>query len=692
MANVTLKLLSKQAGKQLLFDLDGAVADLSAKLGDKSLSHVETRLAAKGSGMDLKQFKLDEYRVEVAQQNQPALTVSGSGTFDAATQDADLQVVVQATLARLLALLPQPDANFSAGTFDLKGRVTNKKEGRSIAGQLVLADLRGRYGDYRFADFGSAVDLDVAMNAKQMEIRKASGSVREGTKPGGNFDANGKLDFGQAHVAGHVDVKLTDFNENGLRPFLESAMADKKLVSVTLNTTAAADLQANGDASAKADLKLANLVVSDQRGSMPSTPLEARAQFDAGVAKSVAQIRQCQLTLTPTARAKNELTLTGTVDYSKSNAITGSLKLASDALDVTRYYELFGEKPKAVETGKPAATNPPPATANVEPDAIPLPFRNFTFGTSLGHFYLRDVDAANIQAVATLDAGRVLLKPCQFTLNGAPVSATADLDLSVPGYKYDLTFSADRVPVEPLANAFSPTYRGQAQGALIASAQIKGAGITGRSLQKSLTGTVNFSFTNANIQIAGPKLKAVLTPIAFVLGEQELLRSPLDYVNADLRAGNGQIQVVSFVAHSAAFLAESSGVIPIADVLMDSPLNQDVGVSLARNLASKLRFSNVPADVAYMKLPTFVHLRGTLGAIDTKTDKAVITGLTLSGVGGAIGGKPGAIIQGIGGLLGGARPAEPENNPATQPPNATNAPATNRTQRPFNPFDLFKKP
>src|SRR6185295_14639859 len=123
----------------------------------------------------------------------------------------------------------------------------------------------------------------------------------------------------------------------------------------------------------------------------------------------------------------------------------------------------------------------------------------------------------------------VLLKPAQLTLNGAPVTATADIDLSVPGYKYDVTFSANGVPVEPMANSFSPTYRGQAKGNLIASAQIKGAGVTGVNLKKTLDGTVSFSFTNANIQIVGPKMKAVLTPIALVLGAPELLSSPMDY-------------------------------------------------------------------------------------------------------------------------------------------------------------------
>jgi len=166
-----------------------------------------------------------------------------------------------------------------------------------------------------------------------------------------------------------------------------------------------------------------------------------------------------------------------------------------------------------------------------------------------------------------------------------------------------------------------------------------------------------------------------------------LLRTPLDYINADVQLGNGRIETRKFIAHSGALIAESHGAIPIADVLMDSPLSQPVEVSLPRALASKLRFGNVPAVAEYVKLPTFVHLAGTLGDPTAKTDKAVIVGLTASGIAGAVGGKAGGVLQGIGGFLSG------------QAPGATNAPSSTTTNKPpagqsapFNPFDLFKKP
>ncbi len=684
-ADLKAKLLSQQGGKLLTFELDGDVKNLGTKFGAQSINGADVKLMARGTGADMKQFKLDNFRFDLAQQGQPALSVSGNGTFDSATSDADLQVAVQAALVRLLAMFPQPDARLSGGTVELKGRIAKQQSTQTVTGQLALAGLTGSHGNFRFADFGSTVDLDVAMKDQQLEIRKASGELHEGAKPGGKFDVSGNVNL--ATKAGQLALKLVDFNQNGLRPFLESALGDKKLVSVSVDTAASASFAASGDVAVKGSFQLANLVVNDPKGSLPTTPLEAKAQLDAGVAKSVAQIRQCQLTLTPTDRAKNELNLTGNVDFSKTNAITGNVKLAADSLDVTRYYDLFGGQTTAAAPA-PSSTTTAAPSENKEPDPIKLPFRDFTFEAAIGRFYLREIDAQNIQVVAKLDASHVLLKPAQLTLNGAPVSATADLDLSVPGYKYDVTFSANGIPVEPLANSFSPTYRGQANGRLLASASIKGAGVTGTSLRQNLNGNMNFSFTNANIQIVGPKVKRILSPIALVLGAPELLNSPLDYINASLRAGKGNIEIPGFTAHTSAFVAQSQGVIPIADVLNNSPLNQEIEVSLSRGLAQKLRFSNVPTNQAYAKLPSFVHLKGTLGNPEAKTDKAVIVALTASSIGNIVGGKAGGILEGVGGLLGG-KPAS--TAPATP---TTNAPPANVQQpNPVNDIlNLFKKP
>jgi len=208
---------------------------------------------------------------------------------------------------------------------------------------------------------------------------------------------------------------------------------------------------------------------------------------------------------------------------------------------------------------------------------------------------------------------------------------------------------------------------------------------------------VDFNFTNANIQIVSPKLKTILTPISLALiplGVPDLTQSPLNHVNTSVRAKGGKIEIPAFVTQSPLFRGESSGSIPIADVIDNSPLNLPIEISLPRELAAKIGFANVSTNEPYFKLPAFVQLNGTIGKFDPKVDKAKLGSLAAMGIGGAVqkyipgekGQQIGGAINAIGGLFGG-KPA------ATNAPQSgsTNAPATNSPAK-SNPLqDLLRR-
>lgn len=683
--NATAQVTAQKGAQALSFNLDTSINQLAAKVDDLKLNGLDVKLTTQGSVTDLSRFKVDKLQLDLTQHAQPVLSASVNGDFHSDTQAANLQVTAQVAVSGLLTVLPQQGAEFSSGTLELRSHLLKTQTSQTTTGQLTLSNLRGRYADYHFNSFGSSADWDVTLQNQDVVIRQLKGNLRDGDNPGGNFDLSGQLNL--TTQAGQLSLKLAGLNQNGLRPFLESALGDKKLRSVSLDSTASVNASANGDMSLKGDFQVSNLVVQDPQGSLPTSPLAVKAQLDVGVAKAVAQIRQAQLTLTPTDRAKNQLNLTGNVDYSQGNAITGQLKLTAETLDVTPYYDLFANAPTKATTVTNVATPATPGK-NVEPDPAQLPFQNFSFEAAIQRLYLREIDVENLQMTAKLDNHQITLKPMTLTLNRAPVNATVALDLGTRGYKYDVTFQAQDVPVAPLANTFSPTYRDQADGQLTAQADLKGTGVTGVSLREHLNGSAHFSFTNANIQITGPKLRAIITPIALGLGAPELLDSPLNYVNADLRAANGQIEIPDFIAHSATFIATTRGAIPIADVLDDSPLNQNLDISLAGRVAKNLRISNQTTNDAYVQLPTFARLTGTLGSPDVKTDKTVIFAFTAGTIGNVIGGKAGGVLGEVGAILGGKPVASDSANANT------NAPATNAS--PADPvgdlLNLFKKP
>src|SRR5206468_12356909 len=215
------------------------------------------------------------------------------------------------------------------------------------------------------------------------------------------------------------------------------------------------------------------------------------------------------------------------------------------------------------------------------PEKISLPFKQISFEAKNGRFYLRELAVTNFVTSAKIDNDKVLLKPFQLTLNGAPVSANADLNLGVKGYTYDVSLNADKIPLDPIINSFMPDSRGRYHGLILANAQIKGAGITDASLQKNLAGQFGLSFTNASIPLFAdnkpPKnvftrlLWYTLEGIGVFLRINEISSSPLNAIYAQAQIADGKVNLSRVAFQSQAFEAHTQGVVPLQVPLTNSP-------------------------------------------------------------------------------------------------------------------------
>jgi hypothetical protein len=368
-------------------------------------------------------------------------------------------------------------------------------------------------------------------------------------------------------------------------------------------------------------------------GERPFQDLALASTYDVAMATpQQIDLRSVQIALAPTDRARtNAATLSGRLDTSNPNAIEGKLKLAADTLDVTAYYDLFDQsstpRPPA---GQPAPKSPTPTPGDqpeVEPPAMQLPVKLVTGEIQIGRCFLRELIVSEVNAAARVETNRILLDPISAKLNGAPLTAKVDVNVGVPGYQYEIGFLAKNIPIEPVANSFSPEYRGQAKGDFFAALDLKGAGVTGPSLQKNLGGALQLNFTNAEIQLVGTKAKAMLTPIAVGLGYPEILSSPLRWLGADAKITDGKVQLNQFSLVSPAFIASTRGEIPLAKNLSQSPIrNWPVDFALPRALAERMRLAKKDAadTNAFVSLPNFVQAIGTLGNAGTKVDSVAL--------------------------------------------------------------------
>jgi hypothetical protein len=721
--DMNLKLLSQQSGKQLTFDLTNSIQNLAVDAGGEHLSQATVTLATHGQATDFKQYNLSSYGFQLARSNHQVLSVSGSGTYDQASGSADLQVALKASISRVLQLLGQTNTVASSGTTELKAHVTQKGQTQNVNGTLTVTNFTGRLAGTELASFGTTMALDVNKTPEQIEIRKAGGALSENGKAGGSFDVSGT--YSLTNKPSQLTVKLSDLNENGLRPFLAPLLAGKKLVSVSLDGTASAQRSANGDFSIKTDLQVTNLVVSDPAHQVPATPLEAKVQLDASLAKEVADVRQLQITLTPTQRAKNQLQFQGRVDATKTNAIQGNLTLSSDSLDLTSYYDLFAATNKTASSrskSQNAPSAPAAAAAQLAPAASTnqLPFRNFTIDAKVREFYLREIAATNFQTTIKVDGTHVVLKPLELTLNGSPMRATADVDMSVPGYKYAVTFNATNVPFAPLWNTFEPQDKGEVAGTLSAHLDLNGVGTGGESLQKTLKGSFNIGTTNLNLDVSKTHsallrdVVAVVAKLPELFGDnpvgaaeglaggivgkglgkpsgglsEDVSKSPIDIITARGRAGDGRVTVEQAVVRSTVFEADvTNGAVTLESVLTNSPINFPVSILLSQAIAQRIPYlssANTATNEGYVKLPDFYVEKGTLGnpkpSLNVSSLGKGVLQRFIPGFGGkgSSNGSSGNLLNNLGGLLnGGAK----TNQPAGNEPKTNQSPVNNLLNR-----------
>ncbi len=417
--NVNAKVLSQDSGQKLSFELRTEINDLAAKLGSNQIRQAGVLLVVRGQATDLNKVNLSEYRVQLTQQNQPALAVDGSGTYDLKAQEADVQTKFEAHLPKLVSIAAVPDVKLSGGVVRFTGRITQKNLtpaqtnnpslDQVVVGTLQLENLTGQLAEYRFDRFETKVDCDLQVKEQLATIRKLAGSLTQAGQAGGAFDVSGNFDVKKK--VGQFALNVKDLNQNALRPVLASALGEKTLTSISINATTVARYDEKGESSIKGDISVDKFLVKDPEGKLPTTPLQVGVKLDGSLAKQILDLRQLEVALSPTERAKNRFQLIGKVDMGKSNVFSGKMKLSAESLDFTPYYDLFADKKTAAATtGQPPAGAPKPATpappgAATEPAATRLPFEQFTFDVDIGRLYLRQVEIADWLGTVKLDGG-----------------------------------------------------------------------------------------------------------------------------------------------------------------------------------------------------------------------------------------------------------------------------------------------
>ncbi len=650
----TLQLTARNDGRLLQVELTGHGEDFSARVGSNRINNVDGRLTARFSVADLKEIKLEGFRLELLHQAQSVFVATAFGGMQEGGAVADLELTAQVELAQLFSALRVPELSVSNGTFNLQTQVQQKDARQNVTGRFKLTDFSATQGDTQLTHLGAEFDFAVAAEDKIMEIQKLAGQLLVGDKPGGRIEAGGKIDLTGETAQGRVRVTFDEVNQELLRPFLAPALGSNQLTSVNVYSSAIVDFGVDQKFALQAETQITNLVVSTPEHPEGSEPLEIRFGVDVVVSNQVLNVRGCHLNLTPTERARNELNLAGSIDLSQADAISGRLKLSAEALDFTGYYDLFGTAPAPTTPTK--SPPPEPSEPALEPEATVLPFQNFTCDVEIGHVYLHEVDVSNWRSTLKISGGQITLNPCMFAVNGGPVEVNAAADLGVPGYRYAVGLNAQSIPLPPLLNTFS-SGAGDIGGQLMASLDFKGAGVTGASLQTNLTGQFHLMSTNMTLAIGNVRVPILNLVINTVLGlpdlisgltgrwqsgqmrwAEEITARPIEVMLLTGGMESSRLEVKEALVKSAAFQVQSTGEIKFAPDPDDSTVHFPLRVSLGRQYAEKLGmvYFNTPANETYIALPNFLTIKGSINKVKTdfsQTGLLLLTGKSLGGVG-----------------------------------------------------------
>jgi len=111
----------------------------------------------------------------------------------------------------------------------------------------------------------------------------------------------------------------------------------------------------------------------------------------------------------------------------------------------------------------------------------------------------------------------------------------------------------------------------------------------------------------------------------------ELKKSPIQVINAQIRAGGGRIDLTSASVQSTAFKADGQGGIALAQVLTNSTINIPIAVFVSQSIAKQLNLAsgNTSASATYVPWPQFLGMKGKIGNPKADINKVALGGMAV---------------------------------------------------------------
>ncbi|MBI5056426.1 MAG: AsmA family protein [Nitrospirae bacterium] len=378
-----------------------------------------------------------------------------------------------------------------------------------------------------------AKGLPISLLAKNISIKDAGFAFVDSTKAlpdiKGSFaiDSNiNSADGTQLSSTGNIDLKLDEiiFGTPSRKPIRSLNAALKYAADVNL---ASGDIRID-----KADLKIQEVPVS-----ITGDIKNLRKEPDINIAVSMSGTKSADLQkLLASVVDMNGLVLSG--NYSADLKITGM--------------------PKKFDTLK----------SNGEIKISSAKYRDLTMNDFHTKYLLKDskLEIAKMSAVA----------------GKGKLNVNSAIDLSKPGYTYNLSANIDSLHADEVVNSFSPKAKGTVFGLLSLNLKLNGSGTASETIKKNLIADGDFNIKDG--KITGAQITRRLS--------QFLNIKELETIN--LKQANGRVTVRNSVAHlESVFSSDDIAMDPSGNIGLNETLDLAVDLKLSPRLTQKAMGSGV---------------------------------------------------------------------------------------------------
>ena len=592
--NLTSTVTCQLDGRRLAANIAGGLDDVQWTIAGHRFDRGALTFQGSGAFSDYRSLLLENYTVQLSEEGVPLATASGSAGYDLSTRDSNLQLVLESDLPKVLSQFPIPRLSATAGRVSVDGLLGRERQQHNIALNFNLRNLSGVYDRYRFDNHDARMEINAEITDQSVNLRRLQIASRQGVGTFGVLDLAGKRDL--ASHKGEYTLNINGLSETTFRPFLAPFLSPVELASVRLSGNGSLQHDPLSGIAVKFETDLQGFRMRDPAGIIPGIPVDLQLLFDAEYRSNVVDLTRLVVALPSTPRATNQIVAQARLDLARTNARTGHIRVTAAALDLSDLLQKWiTNRTAAVVAARSVPASPTP-TADTAPKAFHWPIQECVADLKIDRLYANNAVISDWIATARLTNNTVVLDPFRLAAQGAPLRATAKLDLSSPEFACDLNVQADQVPLGPFVEAFAPDRRGQITGGLDAAVQLTATRTPEASLPQTLAGTFQAGSTNLDLALANvrsPLLKSLLdvvlaipelrrdptgalgNPIGQLTGsapEQqsawvtECAKSPIRSIAARGKAARGRIELEHARVESAAFRADARGAIQLAPV------------------------------------------------------------------------------------------------------------------------------